>query len=106
MEISNITLDNYSEQVGQSEKPVLIDFYADWCGPCKMLAPEVEAFAAETQLVKVCRLNVDECGELASVYGIISIPTLILVKGGKEIARRVGGCEKQDIEDFCNQNLS
>lgn len=106
MEIMNITLNNYQQEVGQSEKPVLIDFYADWCGPCKMLAPEVEAFANETEQVKVCRLNVDECQELAAVYGIISIPTLILVKDGKEIARRVGGCEKQDIEDFCNENLN
>lgn len=105
MELTNITLENFSSEVSQSEKPVLIDFYADWCNPCKMLAPEVEAFAEETETVKVCKLNVDESSELAVIYGVMSIPTLILVKEGKEIARHVGGCEKNDIADFCNQNM-
>lgn len=105
MEIVKITVDNFQTEVSKSDKPVLIDFYADWCGPCKMLAPEVQAFADEAQDVKVCRLNVDECAELAQVYGILSIPTLIIVDGGKEIARRVGGCEKKDIEEFCSANI-
>lgn len=105
MKITEITVDNFASEVSKSEKPVLIDFYADWCGPCQMLAPEVDAFAEETNDVKVCRLNVDNSSELASMYGIMSIPTLIIVNEGKEIARRVGGCEKQDIEDFCKANI-
>lgn len=105
MEITHITLENYAQQVGQSDKPVLIDFYADWCGPCKMLSPEVEAFANENDDIKVCKLNVDECQDLAIVYGIMSIPALILVKDGKEVARQIGGCEKADIERFCRENL-
>lgn len=105
MELTKITLENYAQEVTQSDKPVLIDFYADWCGPCKMLAPEVDAFAEENDNIKVCKLNVDECQELAVVYGIMSIPALILIKDGKEIARQIGGCEKQDIENFCNENL-
>lgn len=105
MEITKITLDNYADEVGQSDKPVLIDFYADWCGPCKMLAPEVEAFAEGNDDIKVCKLNVDDCQELAVVYGIMSIPALILVKDGKEVARKIGGCEKEDIENFCKENL-
>lgn len=105
MEITKITLENFADEVSHSEKPVLVDFYADWCNPCKMLAPEVEAFANETDTVKVCKLNVDECSDLAAMYGVMSIPTLILLKEGKEVSRRVGGCEKQDIVDFCNANL-
>ncbi len=105
MEIVKITVENFQTEVSKSEKPVLIDFYADWCNPCKMLAPEVQAFAEETDEVKVCKLNVDECIELAQIYGVMSIPTLILVKNGKEVARRVGGCEKQDIADFCKANM-
>ncbi len=105
MEIVKITVENFQAEVSKSEKPVLIDFYADWCNPCKMLAPEVQAFADETDEVKVCKLNVDECIELAQIYGVMSIPTLILVKNGKEVARRVGGCEKQDIADFCKANM-
>lgn len=105
MELTKITLENFSSEISKSEKPVLVDFYADWCNPCKMLSPEVEAFAEETQTVKVCKLNVDESSELAVMYGVMSIPTLILLKEGKEVARKVGGCEKDDIADFCNQNI-
>lgn len=105
MELTRITLDNYAQEVGQSEKPVLIDFYADWCGPCKMLAPEVDAFAQENENIKVCKLNVDDCQDLALVYGIMSIPALILIKDGKEVGRKIGGCEKKDIEAFCNEHL-
>lgn len=100
MAISNITLNNYQAEVSASDKPVLLDFYADWCAPCQMLHPELETFEANTDLVKVGQINVDENGELAQLYGILSIPTLVLVKNGQEAARRVGGCETADIEAF------
>lgn len=105
MEIAKVNVSNFAQEVTKSDKPVLLDIYADWCGPCKMLAPELEAFASETDSVKVCKLNADESTDLAMIYGVMSIPTLLLFKDGKEIARHVGGCEKQDIADFCKANL-
>ena len=105
MSVIKINKGNYQNEVINSESTVLLDFYADWCGPCKMLAPELEAFASETDSVKVCKLNADESTDLAMIYGVMSIPTLLLFKDGKEIARHVGGCEKQDIADFCKANL-
>lgn len=104
MAISEVTFDNFQAEVSKSEKPVLLDFYADWCGPCKMLHPELEAFEAESENVKVCQINVDNSEALAQLYGILSIPTLVLVKEGHEVARRVGGCEKADIAAFVAAN--
>ena len=104
MAVTKVTLDNFSDEVSHSDKLVMIDFFADWCGPCKMLAPEVEAFSEETEDVRVCKINVDESSDLAAMYGIMSIPTIILVRGGKEVARRVGGCEKKDLIEFVAQN--
>lgn len=105
MSIKNVTLDNYQSDVSQSDVPVLIDFYADRCGPCQAMRPELEAFAAETDAVNVCKIDVDNAPELASLFGILSIPTLVLMKDGQEIARRVGGGEKQDIAAFTTENL-
>lgn len=105
MAITEVTFQNYQTEVSQSEVPVLLDFYADWCGPCKMLHPELEAFAEETAEVKVCQINVDNAQELAQLFGILSIPTLVLIKDGKEAARHVGGCEKADIAVFVQGNL-
>ena len=67
MSVTKITLQNYADEVSRSEKPVLIDFYADWCGPCKMTAPELEAFSQEYDDVKVCKINVDESADLAAM---------------------------------------
>lgn len=105
MAITKVTLDNFSDEVSHSDIPVLIDFSAEWCMPCKMLAPELEAFADSTQAVKVCKIDVDDSSDLAAMYGIISVPTLVLTKGGKEVDRSVGGCEKKDIEAFCEKNM-
>lgn len=104
MEIVKINLNNYSDEVLKSEKPVLLDFYADWCGPCRMLSGEIEDFAEENEEYKICKLNVDEVSELAQLYGVLSIPTVVLMKDGKEVDRFVGGREKADIEDFVNAN--
>ena len=78
------------ENVRKSEKPILIDFYADWCGPCRMVAPIIEEIAEERDDVLVCKVNVDEEGELASAFGVMSIPTLVVLRGG-EIANRATG---------------
>lgn len=105
MAITEVTFQNYQTEVSQSDVPVLLDFYAEWCGPCKMLHPELAAFAEEAADIKVCQINVDNAQELAQLFGILSIPTLVLIKGGQEAARRVGGCEKADIDAFVRGNV-
>ena len=105
MAITQVTLENFQAEVSKSEKPVLLDFYADWCGPCKVVSSELEAFAEENDSVKVCKIDTDTQSVLASMYGILSIPTLLLVRSGKEFARHAVGCEKQDIADFVAANL-
>ncbi len=104
MAIVKVNLMNYSDEVLKSENPVLLDFYADWCGPCQVLAGEIEEFAEENEEYKICKLNVDESAEIAQLYGVLSIPTVVLIKNGKEVDRFVGGREKADIEDFVNEN--
>lgn len=91
---------NFETEVLQSEKKVLIDFYADWCGPCQMLSPIVEQVAEENENIKVVKLNVDENQELAIKYGIMSIPTLVVVKDGNEINRTIGLVSKSEVEEL------
>ena len=94
-----ITLENFDEEVLKSDIPVIVDFYADWCGPCKMLAPELEAVAAELDgKVKIGKINVDNDPELAKQYGVMSIPTLILFKNGEAVATSVGVKPKAEIK--------
>lgn len=95
--VLEVSSNNFEEEVLKSEKPVLVDFYADWCGPCKMLSPIVEEVAKEIDSVKVCRINIDENEDLAVEYGIMSIPTLVVIKNGKETNRTVGVVGKDDI---------
>ena len=99
------SLSNFDELVLNSEKTVLVDFYADWCPPCKMLAPIIEKVASENaneNLVFV-RVNVDDENDLSNKYGIQSIPTLVLIKNGKEVDRSIGYIDKINIENFINQ---
>lgn len=99
-EITLTTL-NFEEEVLKSNKPVLVDFWATWCGPCRMIAPIVEEIANEYENIKVGKINVDEQEKLAIQYGIMSIPTLILFKDGKEVKRILGYREKsQLIKEF------
>ena len=96
--IIEMTSENFKEQVLISEKTVLIDFYADWCGPCKMMVPVVEKIASENQDLKVVKVNVDNETELAVNYGIMSIPTFVVIKNGEEVNRIVGAVDKSDLE--------
>ena len=86
----HLTNENFDETVKGTSLPVLIDFYADWCGPCKMLAPTVEEIAATAVDFIVAKINVDEAPAIAERFGVMSIPTLIVLRGGEEIARAVG----------------
>lgn len=92
--------DNFEEEVLKSEKTVLIDFYADWCGPCQMLSPIVEKVAEENEDIKVVKLNIDEEQDLAIKYGVMSIPTLVVVKNGQEVNRVIGLVSKSEVEEL------
>ena len=97
MEILHITQANFDELVLKSEKPVLLDFWAPWCGPCRMVAPIVEEIAAENESIAVGKINVDDEGALAARFGITSIPTLILMEKGEAVKTLVGFRPKADI---------
>ena len=97
MEVMKVTSENFEEEVLNSEKTVLVDFYADWCGPCKMLAPVVESVAAENDDIKVVKINVDDAQDLAIKYQVMSIPTIVIIKNGQEINRSVGVVSKTDL---------
>ncbi len=99
MSVITITKENFKQEVMQSDKPVLLDFWAGWCGPCRMLSPVVDAFAEENAGgVKVGKVNVDEQRELASQFQVMSIPTLVVMKNGKVTARQVGVVPKEKIQ--------
>lgn len=100
MEIVCVSNDNFDEEVLKSDKKVLIDFFANWCGPCKMLSPIVEEFAKENNDVKVVKVNVDEEQDLAIEYQVMSIPTLIVMENGKELNRSVGLIDKAQIVEL------
>ncbi len=92
-----VTTANFDAEVVRSEKTVLLDFYADWCGPCKMLAPIVEELSNERPDIKVCKTNVDDDPELANRFGISSIPTIIIMKDGKITNKAVGYRSKEQL---------
>lgn len=97
MEALNITIDNFETEVMQSDKPVLIDFWASWCGPCQMVLPIIKELAEEVTHAKICKVNVDEQPELAKKFRILSIPTLMVVKNGEVVKREVGAKSKEEI---------
>ena len=93
-----ITVDNFEQEVIQSEQPVLVDFWASWCGPCRMLAPAVAQIAAEYEgKIKVGKVNVDEEPELAQRFGIMSIPTVLAFKDGKKVNQSIGLVQKDKL---------
>lgn len=97
MAVVNLTENNFEQEVMRSDKPVLIDFFATWCGPCSMVSPIVDQIAEERSDLKVCKVDVDEQGELASRFGVSSIPMLVVVKNGKISAQSVGAMPKEKI---------
>lgn len=99
-----ITKNNFNEEVLGSSMPVLIDFWADWCGPCRMLAPVIEEIAGDFNgKIKVGKINVDDEPELASKFGISSIPTIVLIRDKKIVDTSVGYIPKNQIEDMLNK---
>ena len=102
MSAVNINLNNFRQEVLNSEKPVLLDFWAPWCGPCRMVVPMVEAIAAERPDIKVGKINIDEEFELAREFGVMSIPTLVVMKDGKVVRQSTGARPKQQILDMLN----
>jgi len=97
MSVINITKENFEEEVLRSEKPVLLDFYADWCGPCRMVAPAVQEIAEENDLIKVGKINVDQQMELAARFQVTSIPLLVVMKDGKVVNQALGARPKDAI---------
>lgn len=93
----NITSENFDQEVLKSDKPVLLDLWASWCGPCKMLSPIVDQVAAENDDIKVGKVNVDEEEELAAKFGVTAIPTLLVFKDGKLVNQSVGFIPKDKV---------
>lgn len=98
MSVIKISKDNFSKEVLNSDKPVLLDFYADWCGPCQMVGPIVAEIAQERDDIKVGKINVDEEPELTAEFQVMSIPMLVVIKDGKLVNKVVGFRPKADIE--------
>lgn len=98
MSVKTITKENFNQEVLSSDKPVLVDFWAEWCMPCRMLSPVVDEVANENSAVSVGKINVDEQPELAAQFGVMSIPTLIVFKNGEAVQRSVGVIPKAQVE--------
>ena len=103
--IFEITNDNFNEKVINSVKPVLLDFWAEWCGPCRMLAPTVDSIANERDDIVVGKINVDNEGQLAMTFGIDSIPTLIIVKNGEIAGKLIGYNSKTIVNTFIDKTI-
>lgn len=97
MAIVKVTNDNFEQEVLKSDKPVLVDFWAAWCGPCKMLSPIVDEIAAERDDIKVCKVNVDEEPVLAAQFKVVSIPMLAVFKNGEAVKKSVGFISKEQV---------
>lgn len=100
MAVLKVSSENFEKEVLQANQTVLVDFFANWCGPCKMLSPIVDEVADEVNNVKVCKVNIDEARELASKYEIMSIPTLLVFKNGSVVNTSLGLVSKQKILDL------
>ena len=97
MSVIHVTKETFQKEVLQSDKPVLVDFWATWCGPCRMVGPILDEIAEEREDIKVCKIDVDAQPELATEYGIMSIPTLMVFENGKKINQGMGAMPKNQI---------
>ena len=97
MKVLHINKDNFHKEVMNSEKPVLLDFFASWCGPCKMVAPILDEIAEEREDIKVCKVDIDEQPELASRFRVMSVPTLMVMKEGRIVEQSIGAKPKHQI---------
>lgn len=97
MSVIHLTKDNFNEEVLESKVPVLVDFWATWCGPCQMVGPIIEEVASEVTDAKICKVDVDDQPELARQYRVMSIPTLMVFKDGQAVKREVGARSKGEI---------
>ena len=100
MSVRNITKENFESEVMQSEQVVLLDFYATWCGPCRIVGPIIDEIAEENENIRVCKVDVDEQTELASQFQVYSIPTLVVMKDGKVLTQSTGAKSKAQILDM------
>ena len=100
MSAMNMNQGNFMKEVIRSDKPVLLDFYATWCGPCRMVGPILDEIATERPDIKVCKINVDEEAQLATQFGIMSIPTLMVFKNGEKTNQALGALPKARILDL------
>ena len=106
MSVIQITIKNFEEEVIKSDLPVLVDFWAEWCGPCKMISPVIDEIAEEMAgKVKVAKVNIDESQELAAKYNVMSIPTLLIIKQGEVVDQTVGAVGKDQLIAKINENL-
>ena len=98
--ITTITKDNFENEIVKADKPVLVDFWASWCGPCRMLSPTIDEIAEEHPEIKVCKINIDDEAELAIRHGVMSVPTLMIFKNGELAQTAVGVRPKDEILDL------
>lgn len=104
--VTELTKDNFEGEVMKSETPVLIDYWASWCMPCAMVSPVIDSIAQEySSKIKVCKVNIDDQGELASKAAVVSIPTVILMNDGKVVEKLVGAYSKDDYEELIEQYI-
>lgn len=97
MAFTTITTDNFQKEVLEAKIPVLLDFWAEWCGPCKMIAPIIEEISHQVPTIKVCKVNVDEEATLAMKFGITAIPTIVFLNHGQIVQKSIGYCSKEDL---------
>ena len=106
MGLNQVTDHNFQDEVLSSDKPVLVDFWAEWCGPCKMIGPVLEELALEMgEKIKIVKVDVDSNSQTAINYAIRSIPTLIIIKNKSVVAQHIGAASKAQLENFINQNI-